>query len=217
MKKILMKVLPVFLVLMFFSIPVSAAEEFHRSVTDIVTEIKQDQGITEFNKIDIGKVSDPVLEELGDSVMESIIGNAVMHERMDDRLGGEGSPALAEFHRELARQYLSGKRLNMMSLMRDYRLGDKIPGERMNRMMGYGWMGLGWLIPAIFGFVVFVALVLLVVYLVRRVFSDHRGSAASPNEKQAQANTALAILDERYAKGEIDDAQYARMKAEIKK
>jgi putative membrane protein len=217
MKKILMKVLPVFLVLMFFSIPVSAVEEAHRSVADIVSAIEQDQGITDFNKIDIGKVSAPVLEELGDSVMESIIGNPAMHDRMDARHGGEGSPALAKFHRELARQYLSGKRLNMMSLMRDYRLGNKVQGERMNRMMGYGWMGLSWLIPAIFGLIVFVALVLLVVYLVRKVFSDHKGSAAAPSEKQGQTNTALAILDERYAKGEIDDAQYARMKAEIKK
>jgi len=51
-------------------------------------------GINANEKINPDKVNEKNLEELGDSVMEVMIGNHAEHERMDQMMGGDGSPGL---------------------------------------------------------------------------------------------------------------------------
>jgi putative membrane protein len=73
--------------------------------------------------------------------------------------------------------------------------------------MGYGYAGMAWMWPwmlvgALLSLAVLVALVLLIVWLVR----GGRFNTHSP----AVAGNARQILDERYARGEIDEDDYRK-------
>ena len=70
-------------------------------------------------------------------------------------------------------------------------------------MMGWGGIGYGWWMPLVG--VVFLVVLIVGLYL---VFSAYR-------RPERLATTALDILKERYAKGEITEEQYQRMKNEI--
>lgn len=69
-------------------------------------------------------------------------------------------------------------------------------------MMGYGW---GWLM--MIG--IFILVVLGIVALIR-----YLQQSARP-DTQVRSKTALDILNERYARGEISDEEYQRKKAEV--
>ncbi len=219
MKKILLTAVILFLVIMLMPASLLAEETAHQSVAEIVAKIEQEQGVTKANEIDISKVGNETLEELGDSVMEEIIGNPVMHEHMDDRLGGEGSTSLVNFHIQLAKRYLSGYPLNRMSLMGSGMMNRySTQNERTGfGMMGYGWMGLGWLWMLLIGLVAAAFIALLVILLIRQSHITSHHANTMPEMKRDSFANALEILAERYAKGEISDEQYARMKSEIKK
>lgn len=70
---------------------------------------------------------------------------------------------------------------------------------------GYGNMFWSWLIP-----LVLLALIAIAVYMIVR--NNKMGDQTSKNENVESAGRALEILDERYAKGEIDEEEYKRMK-----
>lgn len=74
-------------------------------------------------------------------------------------------------------------------------------------MMGNGWgMGVGgWIAMTIF----WVALLVLIVWLVARAFSP--GSSARGVERSWQESPDQ-VLDRRFAAGEIDEATYHRMR-----
>ncbi len=74
-------------------------------------------------------------------------------------------------------------------------------------MMGLGIMGLG----MIGGMLLFwIVLIVLAVLLVRGLFRDNR---TSPNSNQPL--TARQILEQRYARGEINQEQFLQMKKDI--
>ncbi|GEL08841.1 SHOCT domain-containing protein [Salisediminibacterium halotolerans] len=81
--------------------------------------------------------------------------------------------------------------------------------ERVITMMmnnsDWGWMHLG---GGIFGFLLMLGLILLIVYLVVWIV---RSTTDKTSAERKQSN-ALAILDERYAKGEISEEEYERKK-----
>ena len=117
MKRIILMAITVIFVVISFSFLVLADEMTPKSVADVLLEIRQEQGIGSTDPIDVDKVSDAKLEELGDSVMEAIIGNSAMHDQMDINLGGDGSATLTAFHIRLGYNYLSGYPVGMMNLM----------------------------------------------------------------------------------------------------
>lgn len=92
-------------------------------------------------------------------------------------------------------------------------------------MMRYGWGGVGlfggWLASAIMGLLMvalFVALIVAVVRLARHggghgYYARHDGPAGTAGEQ----NGALKILDERFAKGDINEEEYTRKKELILK
>ena len=137
-----------------------------KSIDVVLSQIRQEQGINSTDTIDVDKVSAAKLEELGDSVMEVMIGNSAMHEQMDTRLGGDGSASLNAFHKKLGYNYLSGYPNGMMNLM---------SGGMMNTyqggMMGYfnqssmldsfGWGGL------VFGFLLLIAVIVIVILAIK--------------------------------------------------
>lgn len=189
------------------------------SVSDIITKIEQTQGVTTLQAIDASKVSSEQLAELGDSVMEEIIGNSAMHDQMDARLGGDGSPALADYHRQLALQYLAGYPINQISLMGYGMMNNNYyQNEGMrNNMMGYGLMRFGWLGALFIGLAIVLIIVLVVVLLTRHSHAPDQPVNRMYETKEAGTGNAMAILAERYAKGEITEEQYAKMKSDLKK
>jgi putative membrane protein len=77
-------------------------------------------------------------------------------------------------------------------------------------MMG-GW-GMGWfggVFMIIFWLIILAALVFFIQWLVRN--TGHRQTGASGG------NQALEILKERYARGEIDSAEFEKMKSDLSK
>ena len=88
-------------------------------------------------------------------------------------------------------------------------------------MMGYGYFGPGstfgitaMIFRGIFLLAVLVGLVLLVVWLVRRVSGSKHALPVSGNSVTAQPS-AREILQTRYASGEIDQEEYRTMLAVI--
>jgi len=82
-------------------------------------------------------------------------------------------------------------------------------------MMGYGWgMGAGgWIAMTIF----WVALIVLVVWLVRRTFpgSSDRGPGFRGDDS-GWRETPEQTLDRRFAAGEIDEATYHKMRGTLR-
>ncbi|AJP48201.1 electron transporter RnfE [Rugosibacter aromaticivorans] len=75
----------------------------------------------------------------------------------------------------------------------------------MNYAGGSGWMGLGW----IFMILVWVLIILGVVALVRWLGTGSR------DRHEAQRKTPLEILQERYARGEIEREEYEQKRRDL--
>ena len=77
-------------------------------------------------------------------------------------------------------------------------------------MMGYGggWSGWG-IVHAVFWLAILLAMIAIALTLVRRLGS---GDA---NRNEAPRPTALDVLNERYARGEIDRQEYLQRKHDI--
>ncbi len=73
---------------------------------------------------------------------------------------------------------------------------------------GYGGGGLGMLL---FGVLVFIAVVLLVVWLVRMASGHHAPGGAVPPSQPAGHDEAVAIAKRRLASGEITAEQYGEI------
>ena len=106
-----------------------------RSIDAIVADIEQKQGVTAPDQIKADKVDPALLEELGDAVMDVMIGNPAMHDRMDRMLGGDGSPRLTAFHSDLGQQYLRNGGLNGVRFGGPWGMG------RFGMMYGWGQLG----------------------------------------------------------------------------
>ncbi|AKI01112.1 Short C-terminal domain [Hoeflea sp. IMCC20628] len=93
----------------------------------------------------------------------------------------------------------------------------EIPGRGMSYYHGPGmmwggdqWGGFGMVLGPIFMILVLVGIVLGVVYIMRHF----GGLGVATNSSQAEGR-ALAILKERYAKGEIDSKEFDERKAKL--
>lgn len=80
------------------------------------------------------------------------------------------------------------------------------PGTMMG--YGYGWGGWG-IVHAVFWLVTLLAIIVIALTLVRRPGSGDADGKDTPPP------TALEILDERYARGEIDREDYLQRKKDI--
>jgi len=81
----------------------------------------------------------------------------------------------------------------------------------INDMAGFGgWgMGLGWLFMLLFWGLV----ILGIVSLIKWLSTGHSNANLPP---QQQPNTALEILEERYARGEIEREEFEQKKRDLK-
>jgi len=209
--------LAVTLVFILTTVLIVYAEDMEpRSVDVILAEIQQEQGVQKPEDITADDVSKTKLEELGDAVMEVMIGNTERHELMDVRLGGEGSDSLTAFHVRLGYNYLVGYPNGMMTLMTSgmmgpagnrydsYIWGGMMGNDNYNRntsMMGYlGWAGM------LMGAIILILLGIIVSFVVKAFYRKPSSfSGESP----------MDILKKRYVNGEIDKEEFERMKAHL--
>jgi putative membrane protein len=188
-----------------------SGEEHGRSIDAVLAEIRNEQNIGKSESIDPDKVSDGLLEELGEAVMSYMIPNPRQHEWMDEMMGGEESENLSAMHRLMGYRYLSDDGGFMGSTMMGGMFGagssgwGSMMGSGVGRsMMGYGTMGYGgWLL-----WLVLIALIAAVIVLAVVLARSRRGSAGF-------GRNALAILNQRYASGEINREEYQRIKEEL--
>ena len=211
MKKLIgLGIILVFILTSAFS--VYADDMIIKSVDTILAEIQQEQGVQSPEEIVADKVSQAKLEELGDSVMEAMIGNSERHDQMDIRLGGDGSASLTAFHVKLGYNYLLGYPNGMMTLMTTGMMGptnEKGDFYNWGGMMGYnnyngnsGMMGyFGWT-GMLMGAIVLILLIIAIIFAVKAFNSK---STLLSRESPAD------ILKKRYANGEINKEEYERM------
>lgn len=74
----------------------------------------------------------------------------------------------------------------------------------------YGWMGLGMIGVILFWILVIAFIIVLILALVKRL----TGSSGLLS-KQPQEKTALDLLKERYARGEIDRHEFEQKKSDL--
>ena len=83
-------------------------------------------------------------------------------------------------------------------------------------MMGYGWE-YGWILMLLGGLIVIGIIALIVYALIRTTNVSGKYNSSATHDFQDSNSRALAILAERYAKGEISDEEYKHKKNEITK
>lgn len=207
------------LILLFGLFSNSYAEEEHKDKASILSKIQEEQGVDSIEKIDPEEVSLAMLEELGDAVMEDIIGNTDMHEHMDENLGGEGSEALAAIHQNIGYQYLLGNPNPLADIMgpgmMNFYNGNYNWKGGMDGMMRYpgyyGMMGYyGFLGPLMGG--IFFIIIMLIVVLIYKAFSKK----TSETNLIKHGETPMDILKKRYAKGEITEEVFESMSKKLK-
>jgi hypothetical protein len=116
-------------------------------------------------KISCEELNDEQLEALGDYYMEQMHPGEA-HEVMDEMLGGEGSESLKEIHINMGRAFYCGEHGAMSGEMMDMMM------SRNGMMRGDGMMSGNYgnnLFIWVFWFLLIVALVLLIVWLIRQL------------------------------------------------
>jgi putative membrane protein len=81
-------------------------------------------------------------------------------------------------------------------------------------MWGYGF-GWGWVLMSL-GMILWIALLVVLVWALIRWLNTRTSTPASPPSSAVQSGpTALEILQQRYARGEIDTATYEQMRERL--
>jgi len=191
------------------------------TVESVLGEIRQSQNVEKNEDIKCDSVSDEQSEKLGEAIMAVMHPNESEHELMDQMMGGEGSNSLKAMETIMGKRYLGC--ISGINYANDNGMMGQMGSGMMGGMYGYAnsgmmdnWNGWGWMnmmgnygILGLTLMILFWVLVILaVIYLLRYVFG--RGDAGR-GEK-----SALDVLNERYAKGEINKEEYEAKKKDIK-
>lgn len=157
------------------------------------------------SKISCDKLSDEQLEMIGEYYMEQMHPGEA-HKMMDQMMGGEGSDSLKQMHIQMAKRLYCNEEVGGM-------MGS---GGMMNMMMGGGMMGnsatspmswFGWGGGLIFMILFWGLIILGIVALIKWITNQ--------GKREVKSKSALEILQERYAKGEIDKNEFADKKKDL--
>lgn len=183
----------------------ASADNGHgRDVNEILEEIYNEQDINNIDSIDCTIVSDEQFEELGDSVMGIMHPDEEEHDLMDNMMGGEGSGSLEAMHISIGRRYL-GCWSNNTTYGGFGMMGD----NGMMNLENYGYGGMMW--DTNEG-ISDTGLVLIGIILFGLIVSF--GIIFTLLGKKSDLS-AISILNNRLAKGEIDQKTYNQLKKEI--
>lgn len=216
-------IIPILSALMFWpGNGATAQESDNGSANDIVNEIMRSQNVKSAGEINCQRVADAEFEKLGDNVMGIMHPDEKQHELIDQMMGGEGSDSLKAAHIMMGQRYLgcnsAGFGFGMMNGWGSGMMGGwgmMMPffngfgaftrgGE--NSMMG-NWggfgLGFGWIFMILFWVLIIVGVIALIKWL------------AGQGKEERKSNSALDILKERYAKGEINKEEYEAKKRDL--
>jgi len=174
-------VVGLFVTFLFFILSASTTfsieeEDLHQeSLSDAVNAILSIQMVEDIDQIDCKEVTDDQFEQVGEAWMGERHPDPIVHEQMDQMMGGEGSDSLIQAHIQMGRSYLgcaeeSGSWMPMMFGSHEARGG-------VRSMMGFGgygnenmmgWGGIGFL-GLLFWLVLFVDLILLGIWLWKQI------------------------------------------------
>ena len=201
-----------------------ASGDHGRSVEAVMQSILNVQGVSGEGQINCKEINEDMWEELGDAVMNEMVGDDQQHEAMDAMMGGDGSESLRAMHIRMGQQSLGcgdgtgtgllhsgslGQMGGMMGgsggMMGSFSsgMGNWLGGRGSvlgNLFGGAGMMGLGGLGAVLFWTVFIVGAVLLVKWLA--------------NNRQNN-ESALDVLKKRYVKGEIDKDEFEIKKQDL--
>ena len=172
---------------MLFSLNVFAHENVG-SPEEVLSEIRESQGISAATQIDCNKVTEHHFEELGDALMEQMHSGEA-HETMDAMMGGEGSESLKAMHVSMGKSYLlcgggnemMGNNVSGYGMpFQNYMQGGMTGGSMMQGMMGNNSFSSGmpfwnygyWSIWNILYAVLLIGLIALVFLSVFRLWKD---------------------------------------------
>ncbi len=139
----------------FSNIAFAQTDNITKTVDQMMQQIMSEQHVATANQIDCTKASNDEFEQLGDAVMDRMIGNPALHARMDAMMGGEGSQSLTNMHIAMGANWL-GCTTNFQGAV-----GTGMMGNGFGGMMGgasfSGYMGnmmrnmMGYYYPAYYG------------------------------------------------------------------
>ena len=152
-----------FALLAVFSLTPFSYAHMYETSTDIDTMMGQmmvNQGVSNVTQLNCGNISDDEFEELGDGVMEKMIGDPELHEQMDMMMGGEGSESLSQMHIAMGKNWLDCDGFqgmmgaNMMPMMMRM-VGSYHPAYYTGYNSLLIWTFVGWLLAVALGIILF--------------------------------------------------------------
>jgi len=216
MKKIIF--ISIFVAAVVLPVFVSANGNHSLSLEDVLAEITEAQNVAGVASIRCQEITDEQFEELGEAAMGVIHPNEQQHELMDQMMGGEGSESLRTMHLAMGENYLgcgTGAMgggmmggMDMMSMMSDWSgySNNNSFNNMMYNMMGnvgvWGWFG--WIFMILFWVLIIVGTIALIKWLI-----------GQNTERGGKEKSALSILKERYAKGEINKEEFEEKKKDL--
>lgn len=152
----------------------STFAEQQKTLDNATNSVLKSQNVSSISQLNCSKISEDQFEKVGDAWMGVMAGSEQDHSIMEQQMGGEGSQTLKQAHIQMGERYLgcstSANQNGWMNMM-DGRGGEFFP------MMGWGYGNMmigsfGWgfgVLGLIFWLVAFIDLVLLGVFLWRRI------------------------------------------------
>ena len=191
---------------LFLILPVAtlANGDHDVSLEDVLKEVTNSQEIEKRSEIDCEKVTEEQFEKTGEASMSLMHPDEEQHELMDQMMGGEGSESLQAMHIMMGKKYLGCTSGTMNSGMMNMMEGGN--NSMMNNMMGQNNWGMGW-IGWIFFILILVLIITGIIALIKWLFNL--------TKDEAKSGSALDILKERYAKGEIDKKEFEEKKKDL--
>jgi len=192
----------------------------NQEMKDVLLSIYTSQNITTAGEVDCSQITDGQFDELGDAYMGTMLPNKQQHETMDTMMGGEGSASLGQAHINMGRSYLgcwsdyNGGPVYMPMMVGigtmetgGYGHDEGISRFNHNSMMDYGFAGMGGFGGGLF-MILFWVLVIAGTFALIKYFTNS-------NQGTPSTKSALDILKERYARGEIDKEEYETKKKDM--
>lgn len=141
----------------------SAQADQQKNLANETNTVLNSQNVSAISQLNCSKVSQNQFEKVGDAWMGVMAGNEANHSVMEQRMGGEGSESLKQAHIQMGENYLGcGTRGGGYPMMgwSGYGYGNMMNG-------GFGW-GFG-IVAFLFWIVAFIDLILLGIFLWRRI------------------------------------------------